>query len=289
MKLALLGTGLMGYPMAEKLLEAGYQLIVYNRTIEKARPLSEKGARVAETPGEAIEAADVILLMVTDATAIEAMLFSGKETINFHQKLIVQMGTILREESLRFAQQITERGGSYVEAPVLGSIPDVKAGKLITMVSAAQKELFEQLSPIFEAFSSDIHWVGEVGKAAVLKLALNQLIASLTAAFSLSLGLVREYNIDPDLFMGILRKSALYAPTFDKKLPRMLERNFENPNFPAKHLLKDVNLIAAEAQSAGLNTALVDAVREILKVTLKAGYGEGDYSVLYNAIHPPRE
>src|SRR5436305_13020846 len=103
--------------------------------------------------------------------------------------------------------------------------------------------------------------VGPVGHAATLKLAMNQLIASLSAAFSLSLGMVRRKGIEVDLFMDILRKSAFFAPTFDRKLPQMLARDFSSPNFPAALLLKDLDLARAEAGSLGLDTTALDGVR----------------------------
>ncbi|RMF56346.1 MAG: NAD(P)-dependent oxidoreductase [Calditrichaeota bacterium] len=286
MKLALLGTGLMGYPMAEKLLEAGYQLCVYNRTIEKALPLEQAGAKVVSTSAEAIEQSDVAILMLTDANAISEVLFSPKSSISFSQKTIIQMGTILPEESLQFESRICSGGGVYLEAPVLGSTPNVIEKSLFTMVGADSKEDFDKFQPIFNAFSKAVYYVGPVGKAAALKLALNQLIASLASAFSLSLGLILKEEIDVDLFMDILRKSALYAPTFDKKLNRMLERNFSNPNFPAKHLLKDVQLVSREVQKCGLHTSLVQSLIEILQQTITAGHGEEDYSVLFNTICP---
>ena len=93
-------------------------------------------------------------------------------------------------------------------------------------------------------FSPQPLHIGPVGSAAAIRLAMNQLICSLTTSFALSLGLIIREGIDIDIFMKILRDSALYAPTFDKKLQRMLERNYENPNFPAKHLLKDTNILS---------------------------------------------
>lgn len=125
-----------------------------------------------------------------------------------------------------------------------------------------------------------------MGKASALKLALNQLIASLTASFSLSLGLVLHAGVDPDIFMRVLRNSALYAPTFDKKLDNMKNRNFIPPNFPVKHLLKDVDLILNSSSKAGLNTAQLEGARKILVDAIEKGLKEEDYSALYNAVNP---
>ena len=126
-----------------------------------------------------------------------------------------------------------------------------------------------------------------VGAAAALKLALNQLIGSLTAAFSFSLATVLRRGIDVETFMGILRESALYAPTFDKKLPRMLERDFARPNFPARHLRKDLALAVEQGRELGLETAAVEAVQRIVERAMERGFADEDYSALYNAVNPP--
>ncbi|MBS1272143.1 MAG: 2-hydroxy-3-oxopropionate reductase [Candidatus Marinimicrobia bacterium] len=121
-------------------------------------------------------------------------------------------------------------------------------------------------------------------KAAPLKLALNQLIASLTAAFGLSLELVRKNGVDLEIFMDILRDSALYSPQFNKKLPRILQQDYDDPNFPTKHLLKDVDLIVQAADSAGLENAGINGVRKIIKNAIEKGYGETDYSSLVEGL-----
>ncbi|RMI08737.1 MAG: NAD(P)-dependent oxidoreductase [Calditrichaeota bacterium] len=286
--IAFLGTGLMGYPMVEKLLEAGYAVIAWNRTREKALPLREKGARVADSAAEAIAAAEVTLLMLTDYPAIQEVLFPGGNLLEVRGKTVIQMGTILPEESRRLQQAITEAGGDYLEAPVLGSIPQVREKQLIVMVGGTGEQ-FRRWTEVFRAFGSEVHHVGEVGQAAATKLALNHLIAAEAAAFSLSLGLVQGHGVEVELFMNILRHSALYAPTFDKKLPRMLSRDFENPNFPAKHMLKDVNLILAAAQEAGLSTEMLEGVRSLLETAVHSGHADHDYAAIYEAVVPPRK
>lgn len=284
-RIALLGTGLIGGAMAKRLLQSGYPLTVYNRTISKTEPLKKLGAQVAQTPKEAIESAECSILMLADTGAINETLFSQDSRIDFDSRTIIQMGTILPGETIGFKNKISAAGGRYFESPVLGSIPQATEGKLIVMVGAT-REQFEQWKNLLQCFGEEIHYLGEVGKAAALKLALNQLIASLTASFSLSLGIVQRSGIDVDTFMAILRKSALYAPTFDKKLKRMLKRDFSNPNFPTKHLLKDVGLIQKESKNLGLSTQVVDGVIDLIKITLEKGFAETDYSSIYNAVNP---
>jgi len=285
MKIGFLGIGLMGRPMAERLLKAGHQVWAYNRTREKALPLQELGARVVATPVEAIAPADCVILMLADGQAIEEVLFNQPESIPFANRTVIQMGTILPKESRSFQKRIEKAGGEYLEAPVLGSTPQATEGKLIVMVGGTSTQ-FERWKQLLSVFGSEPVHIGAVSKAAALKLALNQLIAALSSSFSLSLGIVLREKIDVEVFMKILRKSAFYAPTFDKKLPLMLSRDFSNPHFPTKHLLKDVRLIIAEAESLGLETEVIEAVRRVIEKTLQAGYTDTDYSSLYSAINP---
>ncbi len=284
MNIAVLGIGLMGKPLAERLLQANYSVTVYNRTISKAQELQRLGAKIAQTPLEAIEKAEVVILMLTDATAIREVILGTETADKLQNRTIIQMGTISPDESRSIQEEVEKEGGQYLEAPVLGSIPQAKDGTLLVMVGATASQ-FEEYKPILQQFGSQPEYIGEVGTASALKLALNQLIAALTSGFALSLGLIERQGVDVDKFMSILRESALYAPTFDKKLDRMQHRNFENPNFPTKHLLKDVNLFLNQAEENGLNTEVLQGIRRILQQTMELGLSDKDYSALFSAIN----
>jgi 3-hydroxyisobutyrate dehydrogenase len=283
MKVAFLGTGLMGLPMAQKLLEARVQLIAYNRTPEKLEPLKATGAAVAEKPYQAINAADCVILMLTNAAAIYSVLLSDRSSQAVAGKSVIQMGTITPSESREIRDAVVAAGGEYLEAPVLGSIPEAQAGNLIVMVGAHQEQYQRHLE-LLKHFGPEPILVGSVGTAAALKLALNQLIASLTAGFALSLSFIQRYGIDEDLFMYILRQSVLYAPTFDKKLQTMLEGNYANPNFPTKHLMKDTDFFIEEAKAAGLNVSSIEGVRKILEMAMKMSFAHQDYSSIFSVI-----
>jgi 3-hydroxyisobutyrate dehydrogenase len=280
-----IGTGLMGSPMAERLLAAGFSVIAYNRTQAKLEPLSNTGATIAQSPVEVLQQADCVLLMLTDTAAIQAVLLAPDTQAVLSGRTIIQMGTIAPDESCAIAAAVEAVGGDYLEAPVLGSIPEAQAGKLIVMVGSSPEQ-FQRWSQLLQQLGPEPLLIGEVGKAAALKLALNQLISSLTTAFALSLGFVMRQGVDVETFMSILRDSALYAPTFDKKLQRMVERNYDNPNFPTKHLLKDTNLFLGAAQAAGLNVSSLEGVRVILEAAQQMNLAEEDYSALFSAVNP---
>ncbi|MDF5726748.1 MAG: NAD(P)-dependent oxidoreductase [Rhizonema sp. PD38] len=284
MKVAFLGTGLMGQPMAQRLLAAKIQLIAYNRTPEKLVPLQAAGAEIVEKPHQAIREADYVILMLANTGAIYNVLLSDRSSPALAGRTIIQMGTITPTESIEIRDSVVAVGGEYIEAPVLGSIPEAEAGKLIVMVGA-QREQYKRHLKLLENFGSEPVLVGSVGTAAALKLALNQLIASLTTAFALSLSFAQHQGVDVDLFMQILRKSALYAPTFDKKLQRMLDSNYTNPNFPLKHLMKDTNLFIDEAKSIGLNVSSIEGVQEVIEMAIKMSFANDDYSSIFSVIN----
>lgn len=285
MQVALLGTGLLGHAVAERLQATGHCLTAYNRSIEKTRSLRQRGIRIAAHAEEAMRDAEVVLLLLADAAAIRAVLFDPITSAALNHRTIIQMGTIGPGESRSIQREVERFGGRYLEAPVLGSIAEAHAGILLIMVGATPEQ-YAECAPLLQSLGSEVHLIGPVGKAAGLKLALNQLISAEMAAFALSLGLIRREGIAVESFMEILRKSALYAPMFDKKLSRLSERSYDNPNFSTRHLLKDVELVINAAEAAHLATDGLQGIRSLLTKTIAQGLGSVDYSAMYEEIDP---
>ncbi|MBK1648357.1 NAD(P)-dependent oxidoreductase [Rhabdochromatium marinum] len=282
-RVTVLGLGLLGAEVALRLTRQGFAVTGWNRTANKIQALAGQGITLAATPAAAMAEAEVTLLLLSDAAAIEASLFATEPAPVLSGQTVVQMGTIAPEESRQLAQRVTEAGGDYLEAPVLGSLPEAHSGRLILMAGGDQA-LFERYQPLFQALSGHPQRIGAVGQAAALKLAMNQLIGGLTACFSLSLGLVRAEGIDVESFMGLLRASALYAPTFDKKLDNYLNHDYAQANFPFKHLLKDIELFRRVAEPLGLDSAPLAALAAAGERGLVNGLGEADYSALYETL-----
>ncbi|MGK0674724.1 MAG: NAD(P)-dependent oxidoreductase [Halothiobacillaceae bacterium] len=285
MKISLLGTGLLGAAVVERLLAQGFEVTVWNRTPEKTTPLAARGAHIAVNAAEAIATHDLTLLFLADRTACEAVLFAPATRSALPGKTLLQMGTIGPDDSRQLAETLTAAGAHYAECPVLGSLPEARAGTLILMYGG-EEGLFERVEPILRALGPEPKRIGTVGQAAALKLALNQLIASQTAAFAMSLALVQAHGVAVEDFMHILRGSALYAPTFDKKLDRMLSGHFANPNFPLDHLIKDVRLFIRAAEGVGMDTSPLAALEAVLSEVAARGHGGEDYSVLAEGFRP---
>jgi|CXWL01.1.fsa_nt_gi 3-hydroxyisobutyrate dehydrogenase len=285
MKLAVLGTGLLGRAIAERLVSCGHSVSAYNRTGSKLEPLKARGCVVSQDPSDVMQGAEAILVVLADVVAIRQVLCSGRAKYLLAGRTIMQMGTIGSEDSRMLGEEIDALGGDYLEAPVLGSKAEALAGTLSIMVGGTPEHFTRWHALLADLGPSPRH-IGPVGTAAVLKLALNQLIAAEITAFALSLGMVQGAGVSVEIFMEILRASAVYAPAFDKKLSRLLSRDYANPNFPTQHLLKDVNLVEVEAQAHGLTTAGLDGIRSLLERTIDAGWREADYSAVFEAVVP---
>jgi len=283
--ITLLGTGLLGRAIAERLQSVGHTVTVYNRTTTKALPLQACGITVVTRSEEAIAQADCVVLMLADAAAIRAVLLTPDSLAVLRGKTVIQMGTIAQDESLALQAEIERVGGSYCEAPVLGSLAEAQAGTLLVKVGGTEGQ-FVQWGPLFRSLCREPRLIGPAGKAASLKLALNQLIVAEISAFALSLGLVQRAGVPVDTFMAILRESALFASAFEKKLPRLLTRDYQQPNFSTRHLLKDAELFLKEASGYALTTSSLEGIRPLLERTIEQGLGDSDYSAIFEVINP---
>jgi len=285
MKISLIGIGLMGQALSEHLIAENQQLTIFNRNADKTRQLQQQGAEIASSAQDAINASDFCLLMLSDAAAINEVLDSIP-TQSFKNKTIIQMGTIAPNESRSIAKHITDNEGHYLECPVLGSLPEARSGTLILMAGGSDEDYHAAL-PLLKIIGKEPRHIGKIGQGSTVKLAMNQLIAGLTSSFALSLALVEKEGIEIEQFMRIVRDSALYAPTFDKKLDRMIERNFSNPNFPTKHLAKDTRLFLSVAKQLDLETCALEGIDQLLNKTLDQGLADTDYSALYSGVSKP--
>ena len=274
--IGVIGLGLMGRAMARRLAETGWPVAGYNRT-----PREVEGIERVDDLATLADLADVLWLMVSDAKACREVIDRLGET-GLRDHLVINSSTIAPEESAELARQVTEAGGEYLESPVLGSIPQAETGTL-QLLLGGDAAIIRRHRDLLEALGTPTHF-GEVRSGAAAKLAFNQLIGSLTSAFSMSLGLVQREGVDVDKFMETLRESALYAPTFDKKLDNMLGHSFDQANFPLKHLLKDIRLFTRSACDRDIDTHLLIGLQHVLEEGVCAGHGNHDYSSLHDTI-----
>ena len=279
MEITLVGSGLLGTAIGERLLARGYRLHVWNRRQERAQALVAAGAQLASSPAEAVAAGELVITVLSEGPITAEVLLNQAGTA-LPGRLVLQVATIAPAESCALAIALQQRGARYLETPVLGSRPEALAGCLQVMVGGELADL-ERARPVLMALGGEPRHLGPVGAALHTKLALNQLIASLTHSFSLALHVVQQAGVEVETFMAILRESALYAPTFDKKLAKELADDYSNPNFPTVHLRKDLQLFLTAAAALQLETQGLRGLAELLERATAAGLDELDYSSLH--------
>jgi 3-hydroxyisobutyrate dehydrogenase len=279
MDISLLGCGLLGTAIGERLLARGYRLHVWNRRPERTQTLVAAGAQLASSPAQAVAAGDLVITVLSDGPITAEVLLNQAGTA-LPGRLVLQVATIAPAESRDLASALQQRGAHYLETPVLGSRPEALAGCLQVMVGGERADL-EWARPVLTALGGEPHHLGPVGSALHTKLALNQLIASLTHSFSLALHVVQQAGVEVEAFMAILRDSALYAPTFDKKLAKELADDYSNPNFPTAHLRKDLQLFVDAAAALQLETLGLEGLTKLLQRATPAGLDALDYSSLH--------
>ncbi len=276
---SVIGLGLMGRAIAERLIETGHSVAGYNRSPLQT-PL--ENAKLVDTPAEAVRTSRITWLMLSDAEACTRILTDCGDALQ--DRWILNGSTIGPEQSRRLAEQVQAAGGHYAETPVLGSIPQARSGTLQILLGGSEDAL-DATRSVLDTLGTPERF-GDVGAGAVVKLSLNQLIGSLTAAFSMSLGLVQKEGVDVDQFMATLRESALYAPTFDKKLDNMRNRAFNKANFPLQHLLKDIRLFTRAAARHEIDNHMLIGLQHVLEEGVYDGHAKHDYSSLYEEIVP---
>jgi 3-hydroxyisobutyrate dehydrogenase len=279
MDISLLGCGLLGTAIGERLLARGFRLHVWNRRPEHTQTLVAAGAQLASSPAEAVAAGDLVITVLTNGPITAEVLLNQAGTA-LPGRLVLQVATIAPAESRDLAIALQQRGAHFLETPVLGSRPEALAGCLQVMVGGERADL-ERAQPVLTALGGEPHHLGPVGSALHTKLALNQLIASLTHSFSLALHVVQQAGVEVEAFMAILRDSALYAPTFDKKLAKELADDYSNPNFPTAHLRKDLQLFVDAAAALQLETLGLEGLTKLLQRATPAGLDALDYSSLH--------
>jgi 2-hydroxy-3-oxopropionate reductase len=277
-----IGLGIMGKPMAENLIEAGYDLVAYNRTSEKAGELD--GATVAETPREVAEQSDITITMLPDSPQVEEVL-AGEDGVLEGIKegaLIVDMSTISPVVTEELSEKAKEKGASMLDAPVSGGDVGAIEGTLSIMVGGSEGD-FERARPLFEIMGGTVTHVGPVGTGQVVK-AANQIVVALTIeAVSEALVLGSKGGVAPEKILDVLGGGLAGNKVMEVKREKMLEHSFD-PGFRVELHHKDLGIALAAGREYGVTlpvTAIVDQMLETLKMR---GRGDQDHSALLTLI-----
>jgi len=279
-----LGMGIMGSAMANRLIDAGFDVTLWNRTKERCDPLKAKGAKVADTPQAVVEACDIVFACTSDPESARKVVFGEGGVLAGISagKKYVDMSTVDEECAIEIATAIKSKGGLFLEAPVSGSKAPAVSGQLV-ILAAGDESLRNDAQPCFDVMGKKTFFLGEVGAGARMKLVVNMVMAVNIEALSEGLALGQKAGLKGSDIMAVLEEGALKSPLYSLKGPKMLEGDYA-PNFPLKHQQKDIRLAVDLGQKVGQPLPVAAAANEVFKAALAAGHGDADMSAIFEVV-----
>lgn len=283
-KIAFLGLGIMGKNIATNLLKSGYSLTVYNRTPDKAKSLLDLGAKFASTASEAVSGADVVMIMVSDDRAVDAIVFGGDGILAGVKpgQIVIDLSTVNPKTSLKEAEAFNERGVDFLDAPVFGSKNESRDAGLWIVVGG-KKKTFEKTLKIFNAISVTQTYMGDNGKGTSMKLVGNLIVASQLHALGESMVLAEKAGLNARDVLNVIGITDFKSPILSGVGDAVCRRDF-SPSFYLKLMLKDTNLISEFAQDLNVPLPATQAIRETIKTAVNRGYGEQNASALIRVL-----
>ncbi len=277
-KIAFLGTGLMGAPMARRLLAAGFAVTVWNRDRSKAEPLGAEGAVVMDTAVEAARGASVLFTMLTNGGAVSEVLFgSGVADVLEAGAVVVDTSSISPAAAREHAVKLAERGIKHVDAPVSGGVVGAEGGTLAIM-AGGEADVIDSVRDIMAPLGR-VTRVGPSGTGQLAKLGNQQIVAVTIGAVAEAMLLVEAGGGSPEAFRAAIRGGFAESRILELHGQRMIERNFE-PGGTARNQLKDLDTVLATAEGLSLRLPLTEAVRAEFAEFVEDGGGERDHSGL---------
>ncbi|MFN2587573.1 MAG: NAD(P)-dependent oxidoreductase [Actinomycetota bacterium] len=281
MTVAVIGLGAMGSRIAARLLDAGYDLVVWNRSPGKAGPLTAAGATAAATPADAAARAEVVLTMVADPPALRTVT-EGPDGVAAGARpgtAVVEMSTVGPAAIERLAATLPEKV-ALLDAPVLGSLGEVESGAL-TIFAGGPEDAFERWRPLFEVLGTALH-VGPLGSGAAAKLVANSTLFGALGVLGEALSLARGLGLSREKAFEVLSATPIGAQA-ERRRPS-LESGEYPKRFSLALALKDTDLVARAAAAAGRDLRLARAARSWLADAVAAGWGDRDYSTVLERI-----
>jgi len=282
------GLGLMGSAMAARLQQAGYALVVHNRTKEKASSLVKAGAEWADSPGAVASRVPVVLSMLSTPEVLKEVAAGSNGILSGLSKggIHVDCSTVSPAVTRALAAQYASAGKVFLHCPVLGSVPQAAGGALLLM-AGGDASAIAAVEPILNVLGSKLWKFPSPDQASHTKLLCNLFIAGAITTLSQALVFADKASVPASTLLDIVGNSALNSPTYQAKGKSILERNFV-PRFYVEHMLKDVNLMIEAAKDKGVSLPAVQVTQQLLSKAVELGYGKEDYSAIIKALENPQ-
>ena len=283
-KISYLGLGTMGSGMVSNLLKAGYKLTVWNRSAEKCEPFASKGARVADTPTDAVRDVDLVMYCLSNDQAVEEVVFGTKGILGGIKEgvIAIDMSTVFPATSLREQEAYANHGVEFLDAPVFGSKQESADAKLWIM-AAGNKAIFEKVKPVLEHLGQTVHYFGKNGNATAMKLVGNLIVALEMEALAEGLVLAQKAGLDLKTVMEVVKVADFRSPLLVSNGQNILKRDF-SPSFALKLMLKDVGLIERFGDSLQSPVPGLRLVGRNLASAFALGFGKENASALIKAL-----
>lgn len=283
-QVAFLGLGVMGQGMVRNLLDAGHSVRVYNRTPERADGVVKLGADAASSVADAVAGADFVMYCLADDQAVEEVVLAegGLAGVVDPSALVVDLSTVSVETGLREHEAFRSRGVRFLDAPVFGSRNEAAAGGLWVVVGGARED-FETARPVLESLSASLHYMGEAGNGHRMKLVGNLLVAAQLQSLGDALTLARRSGLDLTDVLGVLDVTDFRTPIYSGVGRNALKGDY-SPDFALKLLVKDLHLIAGQAENVGVDLPALQVTTQAAESGVERGWGEENASAVVKVL-----
>jgi len=280
-KIAFIGLGVMGAGMASRLAENGHDITVYNRTRSKADEVGELGAKVADTPADAAQDADVVMISLADQNVVSKVVFDKDgifETLG-EGSYVLDMSTVTPEFARELNGKASEAGYKHLDTCVLGNPFHARQGELRVMAGGDEAD-FKAVEPLLAAVGKEVTYLGEAGMGATMKLVLNMLMGVQMPALAEAVVFGERAGLDREKILEMISKSGYSSPVMSFRCAIMGQRNFELAAFKLGLMRKDMTLVLGESQKLGVPMPVSESAYAMLTAAQQQGLGDLDVAAI---------
>jgi 3-hydroxyisobutyrate dehydrogenase-like beta-hydroxyacid dehydrogenase len=279
-KVGFMGLGIMGSAMAANVQRAGYPLMVYNRTAAKAEAWAKQGVGVASNPYSLAQATDILITMVTGPEALDHLLFrdEGAAAALNDKKTLINMSSISPAHTRELYQRLAPTGVKFVDAPVSGTKKPAEEGTLL-ILAGGERDLVAEVEPLLLTMGKKVIYCGGVGQGSMMKMTINHLLGLMMAGFSEAVHFGQEGGLDFETILDVILSGPLSCGLYQVKSD-MLRQNDFPPQFPFKHMTKDIKFIVDTAFDTGASAPLAHLLLYLYRLGVSHNLGDEDFAAI---------
>jgi len=279
-----MGLGIMGTPMAANLLKAGFPVMVYNRSPEKAQPLVQLGAGVASSPKALAKATDVVIAMVTGPEALGGLLWGpdGAGGAFNHNKAFINMSSVAPAYTRDLARELEPTGVTFIDAPVSGTKKPAEDGTLLILAGGPQDKV-QELEPVLLAMGKKVIYCGAAGQGSMMKMFINLLLGLMMEGFAEVLNFGKLGGLPLEAMLDTVFSGPLNCAMFQMKAAN-LQNNTYPTAFPLKHMTKDAKFVVDTAFELGAPVPVAHTILHLFRIGVAQGWGDEDLSAIAKVL-----